>query len=101
MSNIETEFHNAMVNLYRKAKEECNYDGRYFIQMVAEIGGVSTARKLLATSTPSEGFIKLWKCGRLNLTSEALMLEPRFRSLFTEDERKQAIDRLRKYGYAI
>ncbi|MBC8235786.1 hypothetical protein H8E77_40070 [bacterium] len=69
--------------------------------MVAEIGGVSTAKKLLATSTPSEGFIKLWECGKLNLTSEALMLEQRFRNLFTKDEHRQAANRLRAYGYAI
>jgi len=67
--------------------------------MVAEKGGVATARSLLASTTPQEGFIRLWECGRLDLTVEALVLNPEYVSLFTGQDRQEARAQLEAYGY--
>lgn len=99
MGRLEDRFHQAMIEIYRRAKEECHYVATRYIQMVAEKGGVTAARSLLASTTPQEGFTRLWECGRLDLTVEALVLNPEYVSLFTDQERKEARARLEAYGY--
>lgn len=101
MDELEEQFHQAMIEIYRRAKEECNYVATRFIQMVAEKGGVATAKSLLASPTPQEGFTHLWECGRLDLTVEALVLNPEYSPLFTDQERQEARTRLAAHGYDI
>jgi hypothetical protein len=101
MINIESQFHQAMVDIYRKAKEECHYNATYFLQMVEEKGGLQAAKKLLAADDPQYGFTKLWGFGRLDLSMENLVLSNRFKGLFTEDELKTAKRRLEDYGFDV
>jgi hypothetical protein len=96
---IEGRFHQAMIGIYKRAKEECDYNATRFIQMVAEKGGLATAKTLLASKEPQEGFTHLWECGRPDLTVEALVLSPEYISLFTDEERQTAQQRLEDYGY--
>lgn len=91
---LEIEFHKDMIEIYRRAKEECGYNATRFLQMVLNNNGLKTAKKLLATSEPSDGFTELWRNNRLDLTVENLVLQPRYRSLFTEEELAVARDRL-------
>jgi len=58
---LENKFHNDMVNIYHSAKK-LKYNPTYFWQMVCEKGGYQTAKQLIHTETPSEGFTKLWDC---------------------------------------
>ncbi len=99
MTELENRFHRAMIGIYEKAKEECNYNATRFLAMVSERGGLATARALLATPRPSDGFTALWECKRLDLTVEVLVLSPEFASLFEDNEKRVARDRLRQYGY--
>ncbi len=73
--NKEFEFHEAMLSIYKHAKAECNYNATRFLQMVNEQGGFQTARTLLHAPDNSQGFTAVWKCGRLDLTVEALVLK--------------------------
>jgi len=98
-TSLEKEFHQAMVQIYHKAKEECGYNATRFLQMVANDGGLKAAKKLLATPYPSEGFVKLWENRRLDLSMENLVLNPKYRSLFTEQEIEIARERLNTYGF--
>ncbi len=88
-----------MINIFLEARSACKYTATRFIQMVSEKGGLETARVLLAADTPQEGFTRLWECGRLDLTVEALVLKPEFAPLFSEHERSEARRRLEAYGY--
>jgi hypothetical protein len=63
------------------------------LQMMERLGGIDTARRLL-TLPPSEGFGRLALMGRLDLTVETLILEPRWSDVFTDDERRTAKRRL-------
>jgi hypothetical protein len=87
-----------MIDLYKDAKA-IGYNAVRFLRMVNEHGGVSTARLLLGTSSVSEGYTALWERGRLDLTVEAVILEPRWSQLFSDEQRSVAIDRLQDYGY--
>jgi len=68
--------------------------------MLADIGPLETARRLITSAAPSDGFIRLYEMGRLDLTVEAMALEPEWRDVFTADERRRARDRLIAYGWS-
>jgi hypothetical protein len=96
---LEDQFHQDMVGIYETAKRELRYNASYFIQRVAEYGGLKTAQKLLAAREPSSGFTVLWEHGRLDLSVEALVLRDEYALLFSDEERKIALERLNEYGY--
>ena len=52
MGRLEDEFDEAMMNVYRTAKEECDYIASYFRNMLHEHGGVETAHRLLEGRAP-------------------------------------------------
>ena len=62
-------------------------------------GGLATARQLLWSDTPSDGFATLWEHHRLDLTVEAHVLRTEFASLFSDADREQARTRLETYGW--
>lgn len=99
-SELEREFHQAMVRIYERAREEARYNATRFLRMVSEQGGLAAARTLLR-SQPSDGFTALWQAGRLDLSVEAHVLLPRFQPLFTDAERESARRRLEQYGFAV
>jgi hypothetical protein len=99
--SLETEFHDAMVEIYVRAKREIGYNARYFIDMVSNEGGRETARYLLDTKEPSDGYVVLWENGRLDLSVEAEVLRPRWHDLFSDEQRAVAIRRLREYGFDV
>lgn len=90
----------AMEGLYRQAVLKCKYRANYFLQMLHANGGLETARQLLRGPDGHEGFVKLWECGCLGLSVEALVLKPEWHDLFTDEERDIARRRLKEYGYA-
>ena len=98
---LSDDFHQAMLQIYRHAKKECKYTATYFLQMVSEQGGLQAAKKLLSAPGVSDGFTRLWECGRLDLTLEALVLQPKWRELFSADECDKARIRLELLGYSV
>ena|ERR1700674_431238 len=100
-SEAERQFDHAMHHTYEAAGKETGYWAHRFLQMVRRRGGVGAARKLLADSEVSDGFLKLRKAGRLDLSVEREVLRPKFETLFTEEERAIARQRLAAYGYRI
>ena len=96
---LEKAFHHDMLRIYQRAKEECGYNAARFFQMIANYGGLKTAQKLLAMPTPSDGFVELWKFRRLDLSMENLVLNPKYRSLFSQQEIETAKERLNAYGF--
>ena len=96
---ILNEFDEAMMELYRRAKVECNYSATGFLDMLHEHGGIDTAHILLCGDAPQYGFTRLWGCKRLDLTVECLVLSPKFRSLFQDDELETARQRLRNHHF--
>ncbi len=99
-TNLEDGIDRAMMDIYRRAKNEANYNATPYFQMLVENGGLETARILLHTDTVSEGYTALWERGRLDLTVEALIHHhSEYHPLFTTQEIEIARQRLRKYEY--
>lgn len=99
--DLHAEFERAMKHIYNAAKSEVGYTATIFARMLADHGGISTAQRLLATRVVSDGFVALWERGRMDLTVEHAVLQPRFEPLFADEERDIARIRLREYGLDV
>ena len=100
--SLEDEFTQFLLKLADRTKEETGYNPTQFRHMVGENGGLETAKYLISTSDPSEGYTNLWEKKRLDLTMEAQILEAeggKWQQLFTEEELEKCRKRLRDYGY--
>jgi len=98
MNDLEKAFHKDMENIYFEAKK-LKYNASYFWQLVCEKGGYETAKQLIHTDKPSEGFTSLWERNSLGLSVEAHVLRDKYVSLFTDEERAVCRNRLVEYGY--
>jgi hypothetical protein len=98
--SVGVAFDKAMRQIYDRARSEANYHATYFLSMLAEHGSLATARKLLHAPAVSDGFAALWERGRLDLTVEALVIQPDFADLFTPAETDVARHRLAQFGYS-
>ncbi len=95
---LEVEFHEAMLDIYRKAKSEAKYNAVRFLKMVTDHGGLETAHMLIKSAAVSDGYTALWERGRLDLAVEAMILNnERYQSLFSEEELAVCAKRLKQY----
>jgi len=97
----EKKFDEAMFEIYRRAKAEASYNATIFLKMLHERGGLSTAKYLINSEKPSDGYTHLFERGRLDLTVEAMVVEnPQWHALFLREEIDRARLRLQKYNYS-
>ncbi len=96
---LQQEFDAELRRICDRAKREAGYYPARFLQMLQEYGGVETVRRLLPDM--SDGFTALYLRKRLDLTFEYLMLQPAWRSLFTDDEQRLARQRLEECGMEV
>ena len=95
------EFDVAMRALSQRLAAECKLEMQEFDQMLQSAGGVSTTQWLIWETPVSDGFYRLVEIGRLDLSVEALLLQPRFESLFSLEERERARTRLTELGFVL
>jgi len=101
---VKRELHSQMLRLFdnvgsASAAAGGPYWPRRYLQMVRTHGGLAAAQRWLARRDRPTGFDRLQKLGLLNLSVEALVLQPRFRVLFTPQEIAAARRRLENAGY--
>lgn len=83
-----------------RALAELKYNPGDFRQMLANEGGYQTALRLLAPGRPvSDGFTKLLFAKRLDLSVEAIALQPRWSKYFSEEYLAEARKRLRAVNF--
>ena len=100
---LEDELTEAFIDGYKVAGSEVGYWGRRFLQAVKRNGGLATARRMLLPRNEGQrkGLDALLEASRPELTVEAIILQPRFQSLFTAAELTAARERLGEYGKTI
>jgi hypothetical protein len=100
MQDVSKQFDAAMLEIYRRAKSEAGYNATIFLRMLGDRGGLATAKYLINSPKPSDGYTHLYERGCLKLTVEAMVVEnARWHELFTSDELAKARLRLKQYGY--
>lgn len=102
MSPLDDE---AFTEFLRGKAAEAEYAAKYrpndLIMMLGSLGGYGTAVSLLSKTQISDGFIKLWEVGRLDLTIEALVLGSDWCQCFDSNLLKLAKERLDRSGYKM
>lgn len=79
--------------------EALKYNPTRFKGMIEADGGYETVKRVLAGGKPSDGFMKLWELGRLDLTCEAIIVESKWRQYFDDDLIERAERLLRESRY--
>lgn len=69
------------------------------VQTLQTYGGAETVRELARKRRVSDGFDALARCGHLELTLEALAIQGKFGSLFTDETVNWCLEVLVEAGY--
>jgi hypothetical protein len=72
----EARFDDAMLAVYQRARDECDYNATRFLRMLHEHRGLETARILLHASKVSEGYVALWERKRLEFLRLSVLFSP-------------------------
>jgi len=94
--DLEREFQIAAIKMYLAVLEECRYNEKVFLKMVADLGARNAAKALLGPRHVQSGLRGLRRLGRLDLSVEHLVIQPRWQDLFGDYEREEARMRLKK-----
>jgi hypothetical protein len=95
MTPLESEFAERLQDSIRQS-HELGYHPTRFEQMLSDLGACRLAKKLVISGDLQDGLKEMAKLGHKELTLEAIMLEPRFKSLFTKAELQAADWRLKQ-----
>jgi 5-methylcytosine-specific restriction protein A len=100
--SLKDELTAALLEAYQRTGEEIGYWAHRFRGAVLRSGGFATAKRMLGPRTAGQraGLDALLDAGRPELTVEAIVRQPRFRSLFTPEELNEATERLGRYKKA-
>lgn len=97
---LEKQFEAELISNCEKAQKECKaYRPARFLQTIAKFGGVKTAKEILRKGRTSDDFEKLQEAGLLKLTMEAMIIDKKYATLFTDDEVNSCYELLCEYGY--
>ncbi|TKC00069.1 MAG: hypothetical protein E5W81_01785 [Mesorhizobium sp.] len=97
-------FHQVMVKADAEARCLPGYTGHVFRRMIAQHGGWKAAKLVLQpmqNGKVQNGFVELWMHGGVELTVEAIVLEPQWYDLFNRNDRREAYRRLISVGCEI
>lgn len=100
--SIEETFQTHILDQHRIAKEATGYKAPLFKRMVNERGALQTAKDLLnGPNRISDGLTNLVLHSRLDLSLEANVIKPEWRSLFNLEQLETAIKRLNELDYTV
>ena len=98
LREVENAFKSRLMETIRASVRECRYTPHAFMDMIAKHGAIEAARMLMHTRAISDGFVRLWEKGRLDLTVERIIVHEReWAVLFTAQERRIAEQRLNEW----
>ena len=86
------------IDAWSRAREKAAALGVKTRPVTAE-EAMKSAHRALSGSRLSDGFNALMACGHLELSLEALVIDKRFTSLFTDEDANEALTRLQQAGY--
>ena len=71
--DLEKQFRDRLLDIYKLMDDEYGYHATRFIQMLNQKGAVDTAKALIHSTGPTEGYTKLWEIKRLDITESNLI----------------------------
>jgi hypothetical protein len=107
VSNREPEFHGRLLAAVKEVGQHTRIGLTTIQDDIQNIGGLQAAKKRLTTRhklynlsmRPSHYFLATRRIGRMDLSIEAIAVDPKWSRLFTLEEIDQAMVTLREYGF--
>ena len=99
MNHLERHLRGAFEDAHAVAQSELGFGMPMLLRMADERGAAQAARATLASE--DDTFTKLFMCGRLDISVEAIVLREVFRPLFTDVELQCARERLLASNYEM
>ena len=99
MEQLKRELTERYISTIKECKR-LGYPPRYFTDMlISDDDVVEVTRRLVCKEGGTDGYRKLYEMGRLDLTVENIILEPRFRVLFSLEVLQAAYNQLKLCEY--
>ncbi|KAF0187236.1 MAG: hypothetical protein FD163_511 [Hyphomonadaceae bacterium] len=92
-------FSEAVSGLYKRTQIECNHRQTFLKDLADSIGGYRAAKKILGNKKYLIGIASLKNYNRLDLSVEALVVDPQWEGIFTKRQLEVARERLSQYGF--
>lgn len=100
MDQLKRELRDRYIETYNACKK-FKYTPRAFLDMVvSDEDIVEVTRRLIHKDGGTSGFTTLFENGRMDLSVEKIILEPRYRVLFDKEDLVAAYARLKEYQYS-
>lgn len=99
MEQLKRELRERYISTYNQCKK-FRYFPRAFLDMVVSNEDiVEVTKKLIHKEGGTSGFTTLFEKKRMDLSVEKIILEPKYRKLFTCEDLQAAYNRLKQYEY--
>ncbi len=98
MSNMESTFTTALLEQLSKAQKVCGVEETRLRQQAEKLGGVKAVQQMLSRRQETRQFVPLKQMKRLDLSVEALVIQGKFASLFTDEEVNTCLEALLEGG---
>lgn len=99
MEQLKRELRERYISTYNECKK-FKYFPRIFLDMVvSDEDIVNVSKKLIHKEGGTSGFTTLFENKRMDLSVENIILEPKFRDLFTHEDLQAAYGRLKQFSY--
>jgi hypothetical protein len=93
--DLQEQFEKDLFDACRESMKACGYYPGEFLGRATRMGAVEAARRLLHETTPGYYFRSLCDLHRQDLSVEAQVARPEYRTLFTPEEIRTATQRMR------
>ena len=100
-AELEKQFYEAVMGDVKIISSKYGYNPKVFLGMISKHGAVETAKRLINSSKPSDGYTKLWEHNALQYSIENRIQDKKWYPLFSDDARMKAKKRLSDYGFQI
>lgn len=97
--SLENTFEKELIKNCEIAEKEYGCVQKRLLLNIEKFGGVRTVQEILRKGRVSDGFDKLQKANRLDLTMEAVIIDSKYNNLFTDEEVNACHELLCEYGY--
>ena len=97
--SLENTFEKELIKKCEIAEKECGCTQKRILLNIEKFGALITVQEILRKGRVSDGFDKLQKANRLDLTMEALIIDNKYNELFTDEEVNACHELLCEYGY--
>lgn len=94
-------FSEAVSDLYKRTIYECNHRQTFLKDLMESMGGYRAAKKVLGNKKYLIGIASLKAYNRLDLSVEALVVDPQWEGIFTKRQLEVANARLSQYGFSL